>query len=401
MRRKLTPKTIDSLPPVSGKRYEVRDELVTGLHIRVSARGGKVWYVSTRVDGRVRRIKLGTYPILSLADARGRACDLLRDIQLGNFAKRKPVPEARVPTLAEIIPQFIELYARPRNRDWKGTQNILMKFSSLMSQPINEIRRSDVVRVLDGIVAGGTPVRANRALAAFKKLTNWCVDRGVIEMSPVMALRPPAKEAGRDRVLSDDELAACWRAAGAEGFPFAHFVKLLVLTGQRRGEVSGMRWSELDLEKGIWSLPAERAKNATQHVVPLAPFAVELLRSMPRFLNSDLVFTTTGTTPISGFGRLKDRLDAQMAVTDWRFHDLRRTVATNMAIMGVQPHIIEAVLNHKTGIVSGVAAIYNRHAYLNEKRDALEAWAKRLSVLKLRTVMHADQDHPKKLAISS
>ncbi|MCR9136249.1 MAG: tyrosine-type recombinase/integrase [Alphaproteobacteria bacterium] len=119
-----------------------------------------------------------------------------------------------------------------------------------------------------------------------------------------------------------------------------------------------MCWPEVDLDKGIWTLPGRRAKNATSHIVPLAPLTITVLKSEPRFLNSDLVFTTTGTSPISGFGRLKERLDCAMGsnVEDWRVHDLRRTMATNMAMMRIQPHIIEAVLNHKTGIVSGVAA---------------------------------------------
>lgn len=205
----------------------------------------------------------------------------------------------------------------------------------------------------------------------------------MIEMSPVTGLRPPTKEIARDRVLSDDELIACWHAGESEGYPFAQFLWLLILTGQRRGEVSGMRWSELDIEKRLWTLPAKRAKNATSHIVPLAPLAISILKSVPRFQGSDLVFTTNGVTPISGFGRFKKRLDEAVGLDaeDWRFHDLRRTKATNMAMMRVQPHIIEAVLNHKTGIVSGVAATYNRHAYLDEKSEALEIWANRVADL--------------------
>lgn len=381
MKRKLTTKFIDSLPPATDKRYEARDTLIPGLHLRVSATGGKVWNLSTRVDRRNRRIKIGTYPALSLSDARERARDVLRDIDIGTFEKGNAgSPEAPVPTLGEVIPQFIELHAKPRNRDWKGTESILAKFGALSSTPIDQIKRADVVRALDAIVAGGAPTRANRALAAIKKLMNWCIDRGIIETSPVAALKPPTKEVARERVLTDTELAACLNAATDEGFPFKQFVQLLILTGQRRGEVAGMRWSELDLDNALWTLPAKRTKNASSHIVPLAPLAIDILKSVPRFLDSDLVFTTNGKTPISGFGRLKERLDQAVGLDteDWRFHDLRRTMATNMAMMRVQPHIIEAILNHKTGIVSGVAAVYNRHAYLDEKREALERWAKKV-----------------------
>lgn len=383
MKRRLTRKTIEALPPAINKRYEVHDKLLPGLHLRVSATGGKVFYVSKRINGRMKRIKVGAWPILSLSDAREKARDILRDIELGQYEETVSNATHLILTFGEVVPQFINLYAKPRTKDWKGTERVLLKFGQLNTRPIDQIKRAEVVRVLDTIIAGGAPTRANRALAAIKKLMNWCIDRGMIETSPVAALRPPTKEVARDRVLSDDELIAIYGAGASEGFPFEQFLKLLILTGQRRGEVAGMRWSELELVKGIWTLPAKRTKNATSHIVTLAPLAISILKSVPRFLDSDLVFTTTGETPISGFGRLKERLDVAVGLDaeDWRFHDLRRTMATNMAMMRVQPHIIEAVLNHKTGIVSGVAATYNRHAYFDEKREALEIWAQKIQEL--------------------
>jgi len=377
----LTPKTIGALPPAEGKRYEVRDRLTPGLLVRVSVSGLKVFYVCKRVNQKMRRLKIGPYPILSLHDAREKARELLRNIELGRYVERAPYEvEQRTPTLAETVPQFIELYAKQRTKDWHGTERVLLKFSSLYSRPVDTIKRADVVRVLDTIVANGTPWRANRALAAFKKLMSWCVDRGIIEHTPVAQLQMPTKEVARERLLTHDELRLCWRAAEQEGFPFGPCVWLLILTGQRRSEVSEMRWSELDLDNGLWTIPRTRVKNGTTHVVPLSQLALSIIRALPRILGSDFVFTTTGTSPISGFGRLKDRLDAALpaGTEDWRFHDLRRTAATNLAMLRVPPHIIEAVLNHKSGIVSGVAAIYNRHAYVDEKREALELWARRV-----------------------
>jgi integrase len=379
MRKKLTPKSIDSLPPAAAKRYEVRDELVTGLLVRVSASGRKGWYVNARIVGRVRRIKIGTYPILSLSDARDQAREILRDAQLGKFAREEVKPV--VPTFSEVVSQFIELYAKPRNRSWKRSKSVLTKFSDLNQKPINAIKRSDVVRILDGMVASGMTIGANRALSAIKKLFAWCVDRGAIEINPVAGLKATAKEISRDRVLTDHEIFTYWATAEAESFPFAQFAHVLLLTAQRRGEVAGMSWSEIDFDNAVWTIPAKRAKNATQHAVPLAPLVVDILKSLPRFLNSDLVFTTTGKTPISGFGRFKRRLDDGSADDSWRLHDLRRTAATKMALSGVQPHIIEAVLNHKSGIVSGIAAVYNRHAYLDEKREALLTWQKQVLTL--------------------
>lgn len=379
MRKRLTPRSIDALQPAVGKRYEVRDELVVGLVLRVSPTGGKVWYVVARVEAVLRRIKLGTYPVVGLADAREKARDLLRRIQLGEYAE--PVPEQRLPTFGETVPQFIALYAKPRNRSWRESERFLGRFSELNDKPLGAVKRTDVVRVVDAIMARGTAPSANRALAAIKKLFAWCLDRGVIDHNPVAGLKPPAKEVFRDRVLTDTELVAIWQTAEAEGFPFGPFVQLLTLTGQRRGEVAEMAWSEIDLANAIWTIPARRAKNGTQHVVPLSPLAMEILSRVPRFVRSDLVLTTTGTTAISGFSRFKLRLDEAVGASDWRVHDLRRTVATNMAMMGVQPHVIEAVLNHRSGIVSGVAAVYNRHTYAQEKREALTRWSDRVADL--------------------
>jgi integrase len=383
MKKKLSPKLIENLPPAIGKRYEVRDKLLTGLLLRVSNTGAKVWYLATRIDGRSRRIKLGSWPILSLKDAREKAQMLLRDIQLGLFQQRDFEPAQKVMTLGDIIPRFIEKYAKRHTKDWKGTESVLMRMNRLHGMKINAIKRADVVRELERLISdiednGGRGTRANRGLAAVKKLFSWCIDQGIVEISPVAGLRPLIKEVSRDRCLTDDELISFWKGCEAEGYPFEQFGKLLALTGQRRDEIASMRWSELDLVKGTLTLKAERTKNATLHVVPLPSQALAILRSIPRFLGSDYVFTSTGTTPISGFGRFKRRLDrfVSLDAEDWRFHDLRRTMATNMAMMRVQPHIIEAILNHKTGIVSGVAAIYNRHAYLDEKCEALERWAK-------------------------
>lgn len=379
---RLTAKTVETLEIKEGKRYDVRDETLPGLLIRVSSSGQKVWYVHKRVDGRMRRVRIGAYPLLSLSDARQAARKMLVDIETGAFSAAR-VKKPEVKSLATVIDDYITLYAKPRNRDWKRVAATLRKFSVLFDRSIDTITRADVVEVLDQIVAGGTPIRANRAAAAIKTVMNWSVDRGLIVASPLTGMRMPVKEEARERVLSADELRAVWVAASACGYPFGDCIKLLILTGQRRAEVAGMRWSELDLENGLWNLPGKRVKNASAHIVPLAAPAVEILRNVPRFLRSDYVFTTTGRSPVSGFGRAKARIDchAQLTGADWRVHDLRRTVATNMAMLRIAPHVIEAVLNHRTGIVSGVAAIYNRHGYLDEKREALLAWASLLDAL--------------------
>jgi len=377
MTQTLTTKSLDAMKPATTKRYEVRDAKTPGLHVRVSTTGARMFYTMSRANGKRRRIKIGPYPVLSLADARRRAMEIARSIELGEYDLTPKVPDETAPTLGEVIPQFIELHAKPNTKDWKRTESVLRKFVGLNDRPLDQIKRQDVTKVLDDIIANGTPTRANRALSAIKKLMNWCVMRGTIETSPVALLRPPTREVQRDRVLIDDEIRAIWRHTDAEEYPFGPFLKLLMITGQRRSEVSGMRWSELNLDEGVWELPASRVKNARLHIVPLPAQAVAILRSLHRFLNSDFVFTTTGRSAISGFGRLKERIETVMPenTQDWRFHDFRRTASTGMAKIGVMPHVIDAVTNHKSGVVSGVGATYNRYTYLNEKRDALEQWA--------------------------
>lgn len=378
MRRKLTSKVVEFLNAPGPKRMDVWDTVLQGFGVRVSPTGRKAWFVMVRPNGRPRRVTIGTYPAISLADAREQAGKIIHDAQLGVF--EKPA-EPETPTLGETVPLFIQLYARPKNRGWKEAERLLSDFQTLFSKPLDIVKRSDVVRVLDVMVASGRPYSANRALSHLKKLMNWALDRGMLEVNPIAGLKPPVKERARDRVLTDRELSALLVATSAEAYPFGHLFTLLILTGQRRGEVTGMRWSEIDFEGRIWTIPAARSKNAQAHDVPLSEPVIQILQSVPRFLDSDYVLTTTGTTPISGFGRAKDRLDEAIGATDWRTHDLRRTTASGMARLGVPPHVVEKVLNHKTGIISGVAAVYNRYGYEKEKREALEMWAAYLCTL--------------------
>jgi integrase len=210
---------------------------------------------------------------------------------------------------------------------------------------------------------------------------NWALDRGMIEINPIAGLKPPTKPRARDRVLTDGELARLMDAAKHEGYPFGTIAQVLLLTAQRRGEVSGMKWTSIDFEAGVWSIASENAKNGLAHDVPLSVPVLDLLRCVPRFIGSDYVFTTTGKTPVSGYGRAKDRLDDAVGTEGWWYHDLRRTAASGMARIGVSPHVIEKVLNHKSGIISGVAAVYNRYSYSLEKRAALEQWAAHVTQL--------------------
>lgn len=204
---------------------------------------------------------------------------------------------------------------------------------------------------------------------------NWAIDRELVDRNPVARLKPPAKEVSRERFLSDAEIATFWYACDRLHPIFAGYYRILLLTGQRREETACMTWSSVDFDRGIWTIPGNRAKNGLAHEVPLSSLVLEVLKSLPRFLGSNLVFTTTGVTPISGFSKVLKQIQAVMGVSDWRNHDLRRTAATGMSRLRVQQQVVEKVLNHKTGVISGIAAVYNRHGYDLEKREALEKWA--------------------------
>ncbi|WP_319826084.1 tyrosine-type recombinase/integrase [Thalassovita sp.] len=379
MKRKLTSKFIEGQKPNPTKRLDFRDELMPGLVLRISTSGTKTFCLHKRINGKMRRLTIGRFGVVSLAEARERVRQVLYEIEAGRFEDRTGVEVETKPTLGDVIPDYIEKHAKVHNRDWIRKEALLAKFTALHGKRIDEIKRADVVKACDEIHKSA-PVSANRALAHLKHLMGWCVERGMIDASPIAGMKPLSKERSRERVLTDDELGALWEVFGDEGYPFGDCMKFLMLSGQRRAEVAEMLWPEIDLEKRLWTLPSQRAKNGKQHTVPLTDAMVEVLRKTPRFFNSDYVFTTTGKTPISGFGRLKTRLDKALPESSapWIIHDLRRTMSTNMAMLGVPQPVTEALLNHKTGVVSGVAAIYNVYSYADEKREALGKWNERI-----------------------
>lgn len=251
---------------------------------------------------------------------------------------------------------------------------------------IRDITRRTVIDLLDSIVDRGSPGTANSVYRLLGGLMNWCLDRGILDASPCIQLKPPAVGISRDRILSDDEIRWFWKASEEAGYPFGSLFRLLLLTGQRRDEIAQMRRSEVDLGAALWTLPKERSKNSKAHQIPLSPLALRIFEFTPIIEKSDFVFTTNGRTPVSGWSRTKRRFDAQMlaigreergqdaAIPNWRLHDLRRTAASGMARLGQPVHVIEAVLNHKSGSIRGVAAVYNRYTYGLEKQYALREW---------------------------
>lgn len=382
--RALTDVAIKNARPPKRGQTELWDAHIRGFGVRISHAGTKSFVLVYRFNGRPRRLTLGRYPVVKLAAARGLAYDALRSISKGTdpgVEKLRERQTANVDTFDAFVDHFIDTYARPKNRSADETARLLRReFVAVWGRRrLADISRQDVTGVLDRIMREGKHTTANRSLAAVRKLFNWAVERGYLEQSPCANVRAPARSVKRDRVLSDAELGTVWKALGEMGYPYCQVVRLLILTGQRREEVAGMSWREIDIDHGLWSLGAERTKAARAHEVPLTAAALKILKTMPR-LKGDLVFPPrSGNATISGFGKWKAELDALICVHDWRLHDIRRTVATGMARLGVAPHVVERILNHTSGTFGGVAGVYNRFGYLPEMRAALEKWAEHVA----------------------
>lgn len=401
MKRALTAAAVERMKPPAEGQVDHYDAGHPGLALRISHGGARTWTYKLRAHGRQRKMTLGTYPAMTLSEARAAWREAKAAVDRGEDpATERAVGRRREPdTVRSVAEDFIVKYARPRNRtaDEVARMFALHLYPKLGARPIATVTRRDVLDLLDGIEAKTSGARANRVLANVRRMFAWAVERGILEVSPVANVRAPGQEKSRDRVLTDDEVTAFLRACEGMGEPFGPLFRLLLLTGQRREEVAALPWAELDLAGAVWHLPAERTKNKRASDVPLAPQSVAILEGLMR--RSPLAFPAAFSRdghfeprPLSGFGRAKARLDAAMlaelreadpeaTLPDWRLHDLRRTAASGMARLGVAVHVVEKLLNHASGTISGVAAIYNRHSYADEMRGAAQTWANYLDSL--------------------
>ena len=261
MKQTLTTKTLNNMHSPASGRLEVRDAILPGFGVRVTPTHRKTFFVVGRVGDRQVRHTIGTFPILSLSDARNIARPIIAQMQIGTYIDRK-APVATVLTFAEVRRQFVDKYAKINNRDWRRADRLLDKFAALDDRPLASLRRADIVLILDQVVCAGTPIRANRLLAAIKKMFAWALDRGYIDVHPIAGLRPPGKETHRERVLTDREIVSLRKVCVDEGYPFGCLVEMLLLTAQRRGEVAAMRWSNIDFERAIWTIRGTLRKMA-------------------------------------------------------------------------------------------------------------------------------------------
>jgi integrase len=378
---KLTNKTISRFSPPAGKLDHIEfDDDLPGFGLRI--RNGKASFVyqyafgsgSTRIN---RRLTIGSFPGLTAEKARSVAQDLSAKVRLGGdpaLDKQTRRAEARN-TFGAIVDKFLEMRkATHRPSTHCEATRYLGDFAKpLYNLPVKSIARHNIAELLDSVSARGT-VTTNRMRSTLSACFSWAITRGLADINPVIGTEKLA-EKPRDRVLSDSEIRVIWNALPNDDF--GAIVKLLILSGQRRDEISALCWDEIDLDNGLILLPAERTKNKKPHEVPLSAPMKAILSSRKRIEGRDLVFGKR-VEAIAGWGWRKAKLDAVIGgkiKTPWTFHDIRRSCASRMADIGILPHVIEAALNHQSGTKRGVAGVYNRSTYASEKVTALRKWA--------------------------
>jgi integrase len=378
---KLTAKSVSRLTLPAGKDDVIHfDDAMSGFGFRLRrGSGGKVlrtWVCQYRRAGRTRRALIGRADVLGAEAARAAAKEVLAKVALGQDpqaekADRRDKDRNSLRTLVEEFLAAKEPRLRARSRVEIKRYLTGGYFKAIHALPIDTITRADVAaRVVAIARESGSPTAA-RARGALSNFFAWAMTMGLTEANPTVGSAKPAESKPRERVLSDDELSAIWRACGDD--EYGRIIRLLILSGARRQEIGDMTWSEIDLERGIFTIPAARSKNNRQHVLPLMPMMREIIDTVPQMASRDQLFGQRShgfTAWVQG----KRALDKRSGVRDWTVHDIRRTVATKMADIGVQPHIIEATLNHHSGHRAGIAGVYNRSPYEREVRAALAAW---------------------------
>ena len=368
--RPLTELAIRKAKPAD-KRYDLFDASVRGLGLRVAMSGTKSWFMMRRFNGRMLRTTFGRYPEVPLALARLKAPDVLADMADGQTAGQR-----RTDLFSVVLDEWLKK-DQAQNKSFHQVRVAMYKHAlpAFGSMPVASITKRDVNRLIDKIVDAGSPIAANRVLAFTKRFFSWCKERDILELSPAEAIRAPSKEKTRDRVLTLEEMKKFWVACDQISYPWGPIFQLLLLTGARLREVAQASWDEISIVDRTLDLPARRTKNGRSHQIQLSVQAMNIIQALPKVEGQGLLFTTNRTTAVSGFSKVKKRLDIMSGVSDWRYHDLRRSFATHSTErLGISPVIADKILNHATGQVRGVAAIYQHGEYLKERRVALQEW---------------------------
>lgn len=378
----LTDAKIAGLKPPESGRVEIIDKTVPGLRVRIGASGVVSFIVRKRVGGLIKNVTLGRYgPRFGLADARKAARTALSDLAAGKDVV--PIKRGSL-SVKSLWAEYITTKAEHRSiGEIKriGKKHIL---PALGDRFADAVTRGDVTRFIDSISA---PVMARATHAQLSAFYSWALPRlDKLEANPCQGAGRPSKPKARERVLSDVEVAALWRVVERQDEPWRSAVMLLLLTGQRRSEVFEAKRREFDLKASMWTVPAGRAKNGVAHLVPLSAPAKAIVEGILNDEGSDWLFPADGNpdNPASGISKAVERMRAGLRaelgddVPQWSLHDIRRTVATGLQRLGIRFEVTEAVLNHVSGSKGGIAGVYQRHNWADEKRTALDAWAAEL-----------------------
>ena len=390
---RITKSAVDSMC-VGARDVFLWDAELKGFGLRTTPTGAKSYVLQYRMGGREapsRRYTIGRHgspwtPQTARTEAERLAILVAQGIdpvQAEHERRRQAVDLA----FEAYVESFIELYLKKRWKQWTLGAGVLRRevVPVLRRKPLPSLTRADLTPLWDRL--HDRPAIARLTHATLRKLMRWAVSRGDLERSPLDGIEPPPPVRARERVLTDDELAVIWAGCEELGFPFGPLFRLLLLTGQRRDEVASLDWRELKRSERLWTLPATRAKNNKHHLVPLSAMVVAVLNEIgggTSWPERGLVFSTNGKMPPSGFSKAKRRLDDYMKVAasaehpfePWRLHDLRRTVATGLQRLGVRFEVTEAVLNHVSGSRGGIAGVYQRHDWREEKCAALDVWSR-------------------------
>ena len=390
---KFTAAKIKFLEGTHGKQVDYFDEKLAGFFVRISQDGKKSYGVMYRKSGRLRRMKLGTYPLLSLGKARNEASKVLRyaDLGLDPAAEKQEIRKAE--TFEQVAREYLERHAKIKKKSWKHDERVIKKdlLPEFGSKKAKDISRRDVRLFLER-KAQTAPIMANRTRALLKKIYNWAIMSEIVDTNPVYLLPAPAKEHRRERVLTKDEIINVWNAINADVRDSddshrkmktlsAGIMKLRLLTAQRGAEVMSMEWSELELDSGWWTIPGEKTKNGLSHRVYLAPPSLAIIQDMKAAVDdawSRYVFPSPkGDTHINNPQKALQRIQKATNI-NFVGHDFRRTAASMMTSMGIPRFTVKKILNH---VEPEITAVYDRYSYDTEKREALETWAKRLIAL--------------------
>lgn len=394
-----TDKFVKSLKPKEGqaKPYDIREMSGNGFGVTVFPSGEKSFIFFYQFGGRKRRMTIGRYPHCSLADAKRIHREALTLLESGKdpaLVKRTSEQEARnASTVQALIEEYLEKWAKPRKRTWKEDQRILYKDINPAwgKRKANDITRREVIDLLDKIKARGAPIIANRTLATIRRMFNFAIERDIIPHSPCVMVKAVAKENRRDRCLTENEIKILWQALDhpqqiesgdikmSEATKLA--LKLQLATAQRKGEIVRIEWSDIQLGERWWTIPATKAKNGVLTRVYLSDLAMTLLARIKELSgDSKWAFPApSGATHITpdSISRAINRSTFE-GLEHFTPHDLRRTGATHMCGMGIPRLVVSKILNH---VDNSITAIYDRHSYDTEKKSALDAWSKKLTLI--------------------